>query len=134
MDTLDVVARAPHGALYNPRYRYLYFICCSNNCSFMRVFPNSTISNHSSDKSRSAPRGLQFLHSIGIFHLFLVFGLTMAAPVFGKRWYAKTTSERAEARATFRTAVATARAGKDEAIRQVFWSFGHFVFRCRLVV
>ncbi len=43
----------------------------------------------------------------------------MAAPLFGKQWYEKSKRRHAEATEQFKAAVAAARAGSDEAVRQV---------------
>ena len=51
----------------------------------------------------------------------------MAAPIFGKKWYEKSKEEQAEANEQFRGAVASARAGSDEAVRQV--PFDHVFWR-----
>lgn len=53
----------------------------------------------------------------------------MAAPVFGKTWYSKSKEEHAEAMEEFKAAVATARQGSDEAVKQVC-EFG--VEKCHL--
>ncbi len=43
----------------------------------------------------------------------------MAAPIFGKKWYEKPKNQHAEATEQFKATVAAARAGSDEAVRQV---------------
>ncbi len=59
--------------------------------------------------------------------LLKILKISMAAPVFGKRWYEKMPAQRADAMDQFRAAVSTARNGSDESIRQVFMSFANFV-------
>ena len=44
---------------------------------------------------------------------------TMAAPLFGKKWYEKPKAQHKEAMEQFRGAVASARTGSDEGVRQV---------------
>ncbi len=43
----------------------------------------------------------------------------MAAPLFGKKWYEKPKHQHVEATEQFKATVAAARAGTDEAVRQV---------------
>jgi hypothetical protein len=43
----------------------------------------------------------------------------MAAPIFGKKWYEHSSEHQKEANRHFEAAVASARAGSNEAVRQV---------------
>ena len=44
----------------------------------------------------------------------------MAAPVFSKHWYDKSERDQKTAMNKFQAAVASARSGNDEAVKQVF--------------
>jgi len=52
----------------------------------------------------------------------------MSAPIYGKKWYERSKEQQAEADEQFKAAVAVARAGSDEAVRQVFFGSCWIIF------
>ncbi len=48
-----------------------------------------------------------------------LFFTTMAAPIFGKKWYEKSPAQQKQAMDQFLAAVSTSRSGSDESIKQV---------------
>ena len=58
-----------------------------------------------------------------VFSNFIEFGkIIMAAPLFSKHWYDKAERDQKTAMTKFHAAVASARTGADEAVRQVLLS------------